>query len=92
MKKILTLSSLALLALTLTGCENVAVNAQPQQGVNRQPQKSVNRQPQNDPCMSRIYFDGHYYVTYDAGGRVSSPSIVHDPDCPCHQKGGADND
>ncbi len=35
--------------------------------------------------MSRIYFDGHYYIKYDAGGRVSSPSITHDPDCPCHK-------
>lgn len=84
MKKKLTIAILALLALTLTGCENVAVNAQPQQ--------SVNRQPQNDPYMSRIYFDGHYYIKYDAGGRVSSPSIVHDPDCPCHEKGGASYD
>lgn len=78
MKKLL-LTLLALLALTLAGCKNAAANAQPQQ--------SVNLQPQNDPCMSRIYFDGHYYVTYDAGGRVSSPSIVHDPDCPCMGKG-----
>lgn len=79
--KNLTLTLLALLALTLTGCENIAVNAQPQQNV-------INRQPQNNPCMSRIFFDGHYYVKYDAGGRVSSPSITHDPDCPCRKKGG----
>ena len=83
-----TLSILALLALTLTGCENVAVNAQPQQGVNRQPQKSVNRQPQNDPCMSRIYFDGHYYVKYETNSRLGIISITHDPDCPCREKGG----
>lgn len=82
MKKILTLSSLALLALTLTGCENVAVNAQPQQG--------VNRQPQNDPCMSRIYFDGHYYVKYETNSRLGIISITHDPDCPCREKGGVE--
>ncbi|WP_290460144.1 hypothetical protein [Paramuribaculum intestinale] len=35
--------------------------------------------------MSRIYFDGHYYIKYDNRGRVSSPSILHDPDCPCHK-------
>lgn len=80
MKK-LTISILALLALTLTGCGNIAVNAQPGQRV-------INSQPQNNPRMSRIYFDGHYYIKYDAGGRVSSPSIVHDPDCPCREKGG----
>lgn len=81
MKKKPTLTLLALLALTLTGCENIAVNAQPRQRV-------INSQPRNNPRMSRIYFDGHYYIKYDAGGRVSSPSIVHDPDCPCREKGG----
>lgn len=80
MKK-LTLTLLALLALTLAGCESTAVNAQTQHRV-------VNRQPQNNPYMSRIYFDGHYYIKYDGGGRVSSPSIVHDPDCRCREKGG----
>lgn len=79
MKK-LTIAILALLALTLTGCENVAVNAQPRQ--------SVNRQPQNDPCMSRIYFDGHYYVKYETNSRLGIISITHDPDCPCKKKGG----
>ena len=79
--KNLPLTLLALLALTLTGCENVAVNAQSQQSV-------TNRQPQNNPYMSRIYFDGHYYIKYDGGGRASSPSITHDPDCPCHREGG----
>lgn len=76
MKKI---TLLALLALTLTGCENTTTSAQ---------QRAVINQPQNHPCMSRIYFDGHYYVTYDNRGRVSSPSITHDPDCPCREKGG----
>lgn len=79
MKKSITLI-LALLALTLTGCENIAVNAQPGLRV-------INSQPRNNPRMSRIYFDRHYYIKYDAGGRVSSPSIVHDPDCPCREKG-----
>lgn len=77
--KHLLLTLFALLALTLAGCENTTTSAQ---------QRAVINQPQNHPCMSRIYFDGHYYVTYDAGGRVSSPSIVHDPDCPCREKGG----
>lgn len=80
MKK-LTLTLLALLALTLTGCENIAVNAQPGQRV-------INSQPRNNPYMSRIYFDGHYYIKYDGGGRASSPSITHDPGCLCREKGG----
>ena len=74
---------LVMCIIALTGCRDIAAKAQPQQNV-------INHQPHNHPCMSRIYFDGHYYVTYDAGGRVSSPAIVHDPDCPCHQKGGKD--
>lgn len=74
---------LALCTISLTGCRDIAAKAQPQQN-------AINHQPHNHPCMSRIYFDGHYYVTYDAGGRVSSPAIVHDPDCTCHQKGGKD--
>lgn len=77
MKK-LTLSLLSLLALALTGCENIAINAQPQPNV-------INHQPQNHPRMSRIYFDGHYYIKYDTGGRISNISITHDPDCPCHK-------
>ena len=76
-----TLTILVLLALTLTGCNNATSYAQPEQRVR-------DNRPQNHPCMSRIYFDGHYYVTYDNGGRVSSPSITHDPDCPCREKGG----
>lgn len=80
MKK-LPLTLLALLAVTLTGCEDIAVNVPPQLN-------DINRQPQNHPRMSRIYFDGHYYIKYDGGGRASSPSITHDPDCPCREKGG----
>lgn len=76
-----TLTLLSLLALTLTGCENVTVSAQSGQRIR-------NNHPQNNPYMSRIYFDGHYYIKYDGGGRVSSPSITHDPACPCREKGG----
>lgn len=73
-----TILFLALCAVALTGCENVAINAQPQQRVE-------NRKPQNDPCMSRIYFDGHYYVKYETNSRIGIISITHDPDCPCHK-------
>lgn len=65
MKK-LTLSILALLSLTLTGCENNS----------------------NKPTIvSRydIYTDtirGHVYLHVYGGG------ILHDPDCPCREKGG----
>lgn len=61
MKK-LTLSILALLALTLTGCENRPI--------------VVNNYD--------VYTDtirGHVYLRVVAGG------ILHDPDCPCREKG-----
>lgn len=80
MKK-LTLTLLALLTLTLTGCENTTISAQ---------QRATINQPQNDPCMSRIYFDGHYYVKYETNSRIGIISITHDPDCPCREKGGAE--
>lgn len=68
MKK-LTLSILALLALTLTGCEE-----------NRNRPIIVNNYD--------VYTDtirGHVYLHVVAGG------ILHDPDCPCHKKGGPEN-
>lgn len=74
---------LALCALALTGCEIVTTNAQPQQ--------QAVHQPQNHPRMSRIYFDGHYYIKYNTGGRISSVSITHDPDCKCREKGGSND-
>lgn len=79
MKK-LTLSILAVLALTLAGCEKPTASAQ---------QRAIINQPQNNPCMSRIFFDGHYYVKYETHSRIGIISIVHDPDCPCHEKGGS---
>lgn len=79
--KHLALTLLALFALTMAGCENPAANAQTQQSV-------IESQPQNDPCMSRIYFDGHYYVKYETNSRIGIISITHDPDCLCHKKGG----
>lgn len=62
MKKSITLI-LALLALTLTGCENRPI--------------VVNNYD--------VYTDtirGHVYLHVVAGG------ILHDPDCPCREKGG----
>lgn len=63
MKK-LTLTLLALLALTLAGCDS---NSGP---------RVVSKYD--------IYTDtirGHVYLHVYGGG------ILHDPDCPCHQKG-----
>lgn len=65
MKK-LTLALLALLALTLTGCD----------GGNSKYVRVVNSYD--------IYTDtirGHVYLHVYGGG------ILHDPDCPCREKG-----
>lgn len=58
MKK-LTLSILALLALTLTGCR--------------------------EDEAYRMTTDGHAYIVIKTDCGVA---MVHDPDCPCREKGG----
>lgn len=70
MKKKLTLSILALVALTLMGCGDN--NSQNQNRVRFVDQYT-------------IYTDtvrGHVYLYIGGGG------ILHDPDCPCQEKGG----
>lgn len=60
MKKSIT-TLLALLALTLTGCE--------------------------EDEAYRMTTDGHAYIVIKTGCCVG---MVHDPDCPCHEKGGVE--
>lgn len=79
MKKILTLSSLALLALTLTGCENTQANTETtfESGVSRKLK------------AEKITRFGHSYVYfYDQSGVHDPVNVIHDPDCPCREKGG----
>ena len=67
---------LALLALTLASCED-----------NRQDktESGISRRL----CSERITRFGHSYLYfYDMSGGYSPVNVVHDPDCPCHQKGG----
>lgn len=86
MKKIKTTVLIALCAILLTGC-NKPVNT-----ANAQVQQLIeNQQPKNNPHMSRVYFDGHYYIKYVYGYRFVTVSITHDPDCPCREKGGSDD-
>ena len=65
MERKIKITLFALLALTLTGCENNS----------------------NKPTIVSeydIYTDtirGHVYLHVYGGG------ILHDPDCPCHEKG-----
>lgn len=76
MKKKLTLSILALLAVTLTGCEK---------------ETKEQRSEHYASCIITISYKGHNYIVLNKGRYTSG--ITHDPDCPCHQKGGShDND
>ena len=64
MKK-LTLSILALLSLTLTGCGYNVNNA--------------------DDALMKAEYEGHCYIIYKGSQKGG---IIHDPDCPCREKGG----
>lgn len=80
------LALLALLALTLTGCGN------------EEPQRRSNQNP-------NLIYSGHHWdvVRLDDstfvctpglnGSSKSSPEVInlHDPDCPCREKGGEDD-
>lgn len=69
MKK-LTLTLLALLALTLTGCE-----------------KGYQEDRIAD-WMYTVEYSGHRYVVLC---NSSTTDMVHDPDCPCREKGGSEH-
>lgn len=70
-----TLTLLALLALTLTGCED-----------NRTQQQLDAETASN---ITEFNYKGHRYIKYyDYMGQSSIGGITHDPDCPCREKGG----
>ena len=76
MKKKPTLTLLALLALTLTGCEKPT-------------QEQIDARAAS--CMSEFNYKGHHYVKYSVGvGHSYALGITHDPDCPCREKGGVE--
>lgn len=71
-----TLTLIALLALTLTGCEKPT-------------QTQIDTRAAS--CMSEFNYKGHRYLKYRGGAGYSSVvGITHDPDCPCQKKGGAE--
>lgn len=75
MKK-MTLTLLALLALTLVGCED-----------NRRDksESDVSRNLHSE----KITRFGHVYVYfYNQTVPYSPVNVIHDPDCPCQKKGG----
>lgn len=70
-----TLTLLALLALTLTGCEDNQTPEQKQQYLDNR----------YDGYIKNVNYRGHSYILYSeyrTGG-----GITHDPDCPCREKG-----
>ena len=71
MKK-LTLSILALLALTLTGCEEST-------------QEQIDADVASH--IQKVNYEGHKYLLYQLpNGYQGYGGITHDPDCPCHNK------
>lgn len=77
MKK-LTLTLLAVLALTLAGCGE---NGWKQGEVDT----SRNRLNNIDDALNKAEFEGHSYIIYKGSQKGG---IIHDPDCPCRKKGG----
>lgn len=75
MERKIKITLLALLALTLTGCED-----------NRQDktESGVSRKLHSE----KITRFGHCYVYfYDQwGGGYNPVNVIHDPDCPCRRK------
>lgn len=70
---ILLLALLVLCTILLTGCERGKVDN------NKRRLNNV-----EDAILSAEY-NGHKYIIYRSCQRGG---ITHDPDCPCHQKGG----
>lgn len=71
-----TLTLLALLALTLTGCEDNRTPEQKQQAIDDRLTRYN---------LSTVNYRGHSYIVYEG---YREGCITHDPDCPCWQKGG----
>ena len=78
MNKIKT-TFLVMCIIVLTGCESPAGKLNTNQNLLNSCE---------DAILSAEY-NGHKYIIYK--GRYQG-GITDDPDCPCHHKGGADND
>ena len=72
-----TLTLLALLALTLTGCED------------NRTQEQIDVEMETE--ITTFGYKGHDYLKYyHYAGSATVAGITHDPDCPCQEKGGAE--
>ena len=78
MNKIKTLL-LVLCATALTGCVGKAGKGD----------TDPNLLNDFDDAIVPVEYNGHKYIIYKG---VRKGGIIHDPDCPCHQKGVSDND
>ena len=84
MKK-LTILFLSMLALTLTGCEDNRTREQIDTGIASQSIASQSIASQ----ITEFNYKGHKYLLYRQVGGYGG--IAHDPDCPCHKKGGSEH-
>lgn len=77
MKTKLTTAIIALLALSLTGCDD------------NMTQEQIDAEIASD--ITEFNYKGHRYIMYhQRSGRSSVAGITHDPDCPCREKGDSD--
>lgn len=78
-----TLTLLALLALTLAGCVDNRTPEQKQQEINANIASHI----------TEFNYKGHHYLLYkQARDRRGYCGMVHDPDCPCREKGESHDD
>ena len=75
MERKIKITLLALLALTLTGCESNKTQQQIDAGIANE--------------ITEFNYKGHRYLNYHHyAGNATVAGITHDPDCPCREKGG----
>lgn len=76
-----SLTLLALLALTLMGCEDSRTPEQKQRAIDNEVASEI----------TEVNYKGHKYLLYKHGyGKGGIGGITHDPDCPCREKGGVE--
>lgn len=75
MERKIKITLFALLALTLTGCED------------NKTQQQIDVEIASE--ITEFNYKGHRYLKYyHRTGNVTVAGITHDPDCPCQKKGG----